>query len=69
MGYELKYFLCFVILKELRGIFSSFDNDNDGLVNAKDISALFKCLEQNFQSFVIKEDELKVLLGRNHING
>ncbi|CAF3108261.1 unnamed protein product [Rotaria socialis] len=53
---------------ELRRIFSSFDNDNDGFVDAKDVSALFKYLEHNFQSFVIKEDELKVLLDRNHIN-
>ncbi|CAF4430428.1 unnamed protein product [Rotaria sp. Silwood2] len=54
-------------LYAIRRAFSTVDDDNDGLVRTKDLPAIFKQFEENVQSFIIEEDELKHLLDQNNI--
>lgn len=59
----------YLFLKELRRIFSSADNDNDGLVEAKDLPDVFSNMPEGLESYTIEEEELKNLLEQADIRG
>ena len=53
---------------DLRQAFSAVDRDNDGVVQTKDISAVFAHLDESYKTFLVEEEDLKRLIEKIDID-